>query len=103
MADNSTIIANTENIENVVITFSKQLDDYSSKMHTEVEKLKASILALKSGWESQDYNVFANNMDAKIKCILHELESSDKLKKYLEEVAAQIKDFLNTLRNAGGN
>lgn len=103
MADNTTIIANTENIENVVITFSKQLEDYSTKMHTEVEKLKNSVLALKSGWESQDYNAFASNMDAKIKSILHELDSSEKLKKYLEDVAAQLKDFLATLKNAGGN
>ena len=103
MADNTTIIANTENIENVIITFSKQLDDYINKMNAEVDKLKSSVLALKSGWESQDYNAFASNMDAKIKSILHELESSGKLKDYLQDVATQIRAFLNDLRSSGSS
>ena len=103
MADNTSIIANTENIENVVLTFSQQLDSYVTKMKEEVNKLKSAILSLKGGWEAQDYNVFASNMDAKIKSITHELEASEQLKKYLDEVATQLRDFLNTLRAAGGN
>ena len=41
--------------------------------------------------------------DQKIQAINHELEASTKLKDYLSEVATQLKDFLDTLRAAGGN
>lgn len=103
MADNTTLIANTENIESVVLNFSRQLNDYVDKMNNEVERLKSAVLALKSGWDSQDYNTFASNMDQKIKSIKHELEASQKLKDYLQEVAGQLRDFLNTLKAAGNN
>ena len=103
MADNTTIIANTENIENVVITFSKQLEDYVNKMNDEVAKLKGAVVSLKTGWDAGDYNSFAQSMDQKIQSINHELEASLKLKDYLNDVATQLKDFLDTLRAAGGN
>ncbi len=101
--DYTSLIANTENIENVVITFSNQLNDYVEKMNSEVEKLKSAIVSLKSGWESSDYEAFAANMDQKIQMISHELEASSKLKDYLQDVATQLRDFLNSLKAAGGN
>ena len=103
MADNTSIIANTENIENVIITFSKQLEDYVNKMKDEVSKLKTAVAGLKTGWDAADYNSFAQSMDQKIQAINHELEASTKLKDYLSEVATQLKEFLDTLRAAGGN
>ena len=103
MQDNTTIIANTENIENVVSTFSKQLEDYVNKMNDEVSKLKTAVAGLKTGWDASDYKSFQESMDQKIQSISHELEASTKLKDYLNEVATQLKDFLDTLRAAGGN
>lgn len=100
---NTDIIANAENIETIVITFAKQLDEYVTKMKDEVAKLKNAVVALRSGWDAQDYNSFAQNMDQKIQSINHELEASSNLKSYLDDVATQMRDFLETLRQAGDN
>ena len=101
MADNARIIANTENIEQVVLTFSSQLDDYIEKMTDDVSKLRNAVIALREGWTAEDYNDFQQNIEEKMVEITHELDTAKSLKGYLEEAAAQIKDFLDTLRAAG--
>lgn len=101
MADNTSLIANTENIESVVISFSEQLKKYVENMNNEVEALKNAIVALKAGWQAEDYNTFAKNMDVKIQAITHELQATTRLQEYLKDVASQLRDFLETLRKAG--
>ena len=101
MSDNTKIIANTENIEQVVLTFSSQLEEYVNKMSEDVARIRNAVAALQAGWSAEDYNTFASLIEAKMLSVSNELDTAKQLKTYLDEVAVQLRDFLDTLKKAG--
>ena len=95
------VVSSVENIAEVVNTFSKQVGEYSSEMEEQLKSFALAISNLGSGWESSDYDKFAQSMNEKISRIQSELSSTNKLKEYLDQVAKELATYLEQLRQAG--
>lgn len=95
------IRSNVENIYQIVQNFSNQLGDYSRNMANECKSLSMAIVALAEGWQAGDYHKFADSINSKIASITKELESSNQLKEYLDNVSSELKVYLDKLRQAG--
>lgn len=94
------IVANTERIDEVVKNFSEQLNQYVENMKAELRLMQSSLSNLGTGWVSDDFKKFSDSMELKIGKINHELERSQKLKAYLDNVSLELREFLNTLKEA---
>lgn len=100
MAEQNKMVASTENVVNVVATFSRQLEEYKRRMRDEIANLRRALDVLSHGWTSEDFRPFYNSVNDKLAQIERELSSCDSLKTYLDQVAARLQAMLAKLRSA---
>ena len=69
-------------------------------MEQELRNFATAVSNLGQGWESSDYDKFAQSMAEKINRIQNELTATAKLKEYLDQVASELATYLEQLRKA---
>ncbi len=98
MAD---IIANTEELAQVVNDFASQLENYMKVMNTELSNINSAMEVLSEGWTGSKYDAFKSLMDERISTIRAEMDKCEKLKKWLEERAEDYRIMMEVLGDVG--
>lgn len=97
------IISNTENLNEVYLSFSATMQKYLETMKKSVGEISSAVNGLGHHWVGADYNEFNKSMTKAMQMISESLNRGETLRQAMVTAQKQLADGLAKLRtNFGG-
>lgn len=96
------IISNTENINEVYLSFSATMQKYLETMKKSVEEISSSVSNLGHYWVGEDYNEFNKSMTKAMQLIYASLDRGERLRGAMIDAQKQLAEALAKMRTSFG-